>query len=113
MAEVDVIREVTEVVEGAIRRNRAIETLLITILVALALTGIGLLIYGTVVGRWELATPGAICELAIGWPIRSLMSLRQENVRLQILPQMLRLADSSDKKRLAFDLVSTLIGQIR
>jgi len=112
MDDAEIVREVTEVIQGAIQRNRRIETILIAILAGIAFTGIGLLIYGAIIRSWEIALPGSISELAIAMPIRRLVTLRQENLRLEVLPQMIRLADNASKKKLIFDLVSRLIGQL-
>jgi hypothetical protein len=45
-------------------------------------------------------------------PIRSLINLRRENVRLEALPQMLRLADTATRKKLILDFLGRLITQI-
>jgi hypothetical protein len=103
---------VTEVIQGALARNRRIETVLITILASMAFTGIGLIISGAVGRSWEAALPGSISELAIIMPIRALIKLRQENVRLEAMPQMLRLADTATRKKLILDFLGRLITQI-
>jgi hypothetical protein len=61
----DVVREVTEVIQTALKRNRRIETVLIVILASMAFTGIGLIIYGAIQHNWAAAVPGSISELAI------------------------------------------------
>jgi hypothetical protein len=55
---------------------------------------------------------GGIVELAILMPIRELVKLRRENLRLEILPQLIRLADTANRKKLVFDLITRLIEQI-
>jgi hypothetical protein len=45
-------------------------------------------------------------------PIRELVKLRRENLRLEILPQLIRLADTANRKKLVFDLITRLIEQI-
>jgi hypothetical protein len=55
---------------------------------------------------------GGIVELAVIMPIRELVKLRRENLRLEVLPQLIRLADNANRKKLVFDLVSRLIEQI-
>lgn len=108
----DVVREVTAHVEEALRKNRQIETVLIILLVILALVGLGLLITGAIRQQLALALPGGLCELAVGWPIQTLVKLRQENIRLAILPQLIRLAEPSDRKRLVFKLIERLVHQL-
>jgi hypothetical protein len=112
MNDVDVVREVTDVIQGALNRNRRIETILIAILAGIAFTGVGLLVYGASIRSWEVALPGSISELAIVMPIRYLTRLRQENLRLEVIPQLIRLADTANRKKLVFDLISRLIEQI-
>lgn len=112
MDDADVVREVTDVVQGALARKRRIETVLVTILASMAFTGIGLIIYGAFARSWEAALPGSLSELAIVMPIRSLIRLRQENVRLEAMPQLLRLADSATRKKLILDFLGRLITQI-
>src|SRR5437763_11697626 len=112
MDEADVAREVTEVIQAALRRNRRIETVLIAILASMAFTGIGLIIHGAANQNWVSAVPGTISELAIVMPIRYLISLRRENVRLEALPQLLRMADTATRKKLILDFLGRLITQI-
>jgi hypothetical protein len=112
MADAEIIREVTRSVEQAIRENRRIETALVIILISLSATGLVLLLVGAFREQWAIALPGGLCELSIAMPIRSLVKLRQENIRLAILPQMLRLADTQTEKKLVLKFVGTLISQI-
>jgi len=108
----DVIREVTDCIEVAIERNRRMERAVIAVLIALFLTGLGLLIFGTLVGRWQLLAPGSVVQLIIFFPIRRLISLREDNMRLRILPQLLRLADTKEAKKLAASLIKRLIAKV-
>lgn len=112
MADADVAREVTAAVDDALKENRRIETTLIVILVAVAATGIGLMVLGAWVRQWTLALPGSLAEIGIAMPIRSLVKLRAENIRLKILPQMMRMADTATEKRVAFKLIDKLISQV-
>ena len=83
----DVVREVTDTIQAALKRDRQIETIV-------------------------LGLPGGIVELAILMPIRELVKLRRENLRLEILPQLIRLADTANRKKRVFDLITRLIEQI-
>jgi hypothetical protein len=112
MNEVDVVREVTDTIQAALKRNRRIETTLLGLLGGIGLTGIGFLVTALFTARWELAVSGGIVELAILMPIRELVKLRRENLRLEILPQLIRLADTANRKKLVFDLITRLIEQI-
>ncbi len=77
-------------------------------LVALFLLGLGLLVFGAFLERWQLLVPGGIVQITIVFPLRHLIKLREENVRLQILPQLMRLADTREAKLLAAKLVKRL-----
>jgi hypothetical protein len=112
MADADVIREVTQCIGDAIRRNRRIETALIVLLVVLSCTGLVLLIIGAIRQQLGISIPGGLLELSIAMPIRSLVRLRQENIRLAIIPQMIRLAGPRSEKKLMVKFVETLISQV-
>jgi hypothetical protein len=45
-------------------------------------------------------------------PVQRLIKLREDNVRLQILPQLLRLADTEEAKVLAAKLITRLIEKV-
>jgi hypothetical protein len=112
MNDVDVVREVTDTIQVALKRNRRIETTLLTLLGGIGVTGIGFLVSAAYTGKLELAASGGIIQLAILMPIRELVKLRRENLRLEVLPQLIRLADAANRKKLVFDLISRLIEQI-
>lgn len=111
-SDADVIREVANCIDGAIEKNRRTERIVVVILVALFLAGLGLLVYGAVTQRWQLLIPGSIVQLSIFLPVRKLIQLREDNMRLQILPQLMRLADSDEAKLLAARLVERLIQKV-
>ncbi len=112
MNDVDIVREVTDTIQAALTRNRRIETTLLALLSGIGLTGIAFLIAALFTARWELAVSGSIVELAILMPIRELVKLRRESLRLEVLPQLIRPADTTNRKKLVFDLISRLIEQI-
>ena len=106
------LRESNERIDAALRQNRRQEHLIIGVLVALFAVGLGLIVYGAAIQAWGLLAPGGILHLAIVFPIRRLIKLREENIRLQIIPQLLRLADTEDAKRLVSKLINRLIEQV-
>jgi hypothetical protein len=112
MDDAEIVREATEAVRVALRRNLRTETVTILILAAMAFVGIGLLVYGVTVRNWQALVPGSISELAIVMPIRYLMRLRQQSVLLETMPHLLRLADTAAKKKLVFDFLTRLITQV-
>ena len=71
-----------------------------------------MIVYGAIIGRWKFLVPGGILQLTVAYPVRRLIKLREDNVRLQILPQLLRLADEGEGKVLAAKLASRLIDQV-
>ncbi len=108
----EVIREVSDRIDVAIVANRAREMIIAVVLVLLFLVGLGLMIYGAAIQRWELLVPGGVTQLSIAFPVRGLIKLRGDNLRLQIIPQLLRLADTEEAKALAFQLITRLIEQV-
>jgi hypothetical protein len=112
MADAEIVREVTRCVEEAIGKNRRIETVLIVILVCVSAVGVGLLVFGAYIRQWAIALPGGLCELALAMPIRYLVQLRRENIRLAVLPQMLRMADTASEKKLVLKFIERLIEKI-
>jgi hypothetical protein len=112
MDDAEIVREATETVRGALRRNLRTEMVTIVILAAMAFVGIGLLVYGVIVQNWQALVPGSISELAVVMPVRYLMRLRQQSVLLEAMPHLLRLADSAGKKKLVVDFLTKLITQV-
>ncbi len=108
----EVVREVTACIEKAIEQNRRAESIVVVVLVALFCTGLGLLILGATTGQWDLVFPGGLVQLTIVFPIRRLIKLREDNMRLRILPQLIRLADTKEAKTLAARLVRRLIQKV-
>lgn len=112
MTNEEVVNDVTAHIESALLKNRRIETLLLVLLTTICASGLGLIWVGILTRQWAFALPGSICEFAAGFPILSLVRLRQENIRLAIVPQIIRLADNDSRKKLVFQLVERLISQI-
>lgn len=108
-----VVRDVNDRVDGAIRENQRRERIIVCVLIILFLAGIGLTIYGAIIRHWEILAPGAVMQCMVIFPVRRLIRLREDNIRLQILPQLLRLADEGRAKTLAARLVQRLIDQVK
>jgi hypothetical protein len=108
----EVVREVTACIEAAVEKNRRTERVVIGILITLFAAGLGLLIYVALTQQWQLLVPGGLVQMVIFLPIRRLIQLREDNMRLQILPQLLRLADTKEAKLLAARLVKRLIEKV-
>ncbi len=111
-ADADVVREVTARIDTTITENRRSERVIVVTLLLLFSVGLGLIIWGAWIGRWEFLVPGGILQLTVAYPVRRLIKLREDNVRLQIIPQLLRLAEEGEGKALAAKLVSRLIEQV-
>jgi len=108
----EVTREVTACIETALGKNRRQEWIVISVLLALFVTGLGLLVYGAATQTWVLLASGGLVQITIVFPIYRLIQLREENVRLQILPQLMRLAETKEAKLLAARLVQRLIEKV-
>jgi hypothetical protein len=93
-------------------RNRLYEYLYVGILVLMALTGIGLSIYGVIVQIPWAYVPGAGLPAGIVWPMTKLNTLRAENMSIEYVAAALLLADAKDQRKAAFQLVLRLIERI-
>lgn len=102
----------TACIEAAIAKNRRQEWVVVGSLLALFATGLALLVYGAATQAWQVLAPGGLIQSAIVFPIRRLIRLREENKTLQILPQLMRLADTKEAKALAARLVQKLIEKM-
>ena len=108
----EVIREVAVYINDTIRRNRRGERLIIALLVAQFLAGLALLLVGAVLERWFLIVPGGLLSALLFWPVNKLTSLRANNLRLQLLPELLRLAEEEEAQQLAAKLINQLIERM-
>jgi ABC-type uncharacterized transport system permease subunit len=108
----EVVREVTARIDATIAQNQRSEHVIIGVLLALFAVGITRMIWGALIGRWELLAPGGLAQLTIAFPVRRLIKLREDNFRLQIIPQLLRLAETEQGKALAAKLAERLIDQV-
>lgn len=111
-SDAEVIQQVTEYIVEAVEKNRRSEHLVILVLVVMIGTGLGLVAYGALNRSWELLAPGGLTQLLVFFPIRKLIQLREDNMRLQILPQLMRLAETKEAKTLAAKLVRRLIEKV-
>ncbi|QEG27246.1 hypothetical protein GobsT_20000 [Gemmata obscuriglobus] len=108
----EVVREVTACIEAAIAKNRRQEWIVVGVLLALFTTGLSLLVYGAVSQIWALLASGGLVQVTIAFPVYRLIQLREDNMRLQILPQLMRLAETNEAKVLAAQLVRRLIEKV-
>lgn len=108
----EVIREVAGYVHEAIRKNRRSEWIITALLITQFVTGLGLLLAGASLDRWTLIAPGSVFTALLFWPIKRLIGLRANNLRLQLLPELLRLAHTKEAQKLATKLVEKLIEKL-
>ena len=108
----EVLREVAERTNDIIRRNRRDERLVVALLVSQFLAGLALLTAGAALERWFLVVPGGLLSALLFWPVNRLIALRANNLRLQLLPELLRLADEERSQQLAAALVNRLIDKL-
>lgn len=96
-------------IDYAIAKNKPLERIFTGVLLVLFLGGMALIGYGLVAQQLTWAIPGSLTEVAIFVPINRLDKLRKSNIRLQAVPQLLLLADTEQRRTLAFDLIQRLI----
>lgn len=108
----DVIHRVKARIDEAISKNRATLRIYVVLLVGLFTVGLGLMVFGAVTQELVLLAPGSIVQLATYLPLRKLIQVREDDMRLQIIPQLLELADTKQAKVLAAKLVDRLIEKL-
>lgn len=104
-----IVHEVAGYVDEAIRKNRRSEWLIAGLLVAQFVAGLALLTAGAALDRWALIVPGGLLSSLLFWPVQKLIRLRANNLRLQLLPELLRLAETKQAQQLAAKLIDRLI----
>ncbi|MBX9583546.1 MAG: hypothetical protein K2X87_24860 [Gemmataceae bacterium] len=104
-----VVREVNSRVDQIVAENRRLERLITGVLLLQVVVGLGLVVAGAVLGRWEVAAPGGGLAALLYWPIRILVALQDKNDRLRLVPDLLRLAEESEARRLAAEHVARII----
>jgi hypothetical protein len=110
--ETDVVRAVTAEIDIALRVNRRHEVVVVILLVSLFAVGLSLIVYGALTHQWLVFASGGLVKIAILYPLRILIRLREANVALRILPQLLQLAGTQQLKALAAKLIVRLIQQV-
>lgn len=106
------IEQVAAAIAEANAKNGQRERFEIALLLILFLGGLGLLIGGALTQVWELLVPGGAIQITMIWPIRQIMRLREDKMRLQIVLQLLKLSTSKEAKALAAQLVKKLIEKV-
>lgn len=111
-SDAQVIKEVEARIEEAIHRTRWQKTLIILLSAILLLVGLCLIVYGAIRRNWLAIAPGALLQAMIYFPLNRLVKIKAEEMRLLVLPRMLRLASKSRAKQLAYKLIEELVGQV-
>jgi hypothetical protein len=107
--ESNVAVEVGNRIDAAVALNRKHEDSIIILCVLMTLSGLTLLLWGAFKEQWTVIVSGGALQSLVFFPIRKLIKLRENNVILQVVPQLLRLANDVESKRLAASLVQKLI----
>ena len=55
---------------------------------------------------------GSTFQLSIGWPIAKLLAIRRDNPYLKILPGLLRMADTKDRRELVYKFAEKLMAKL-
>jgi hypothetical protein len=112
----EAIAAATAAINEALRRNRYWEMGIGLVLLTLFVSGLYLLFSGFSASgpeMWSRLIAGGLIEGTIYWPVRELIRLRRENIALQVIPSLLRLAKSAEGKQLVLKLLYKLLGSIR
>jgi len=83
-------------IDQALKDNRKAEMLTMILCTLLFVTGLGLFIAGYVLREPFYTGSGVVVEIGIIWPIKRIVDLRDENVKLSVLPGMLDLLPSEE-----------------
>lgn len=78
-------------IDKVLNDNRRGEILTMILCTLLFLSGLGLFIAGYVLREPLLIGSGVIVDIGLIWPIRRITELRDENIKLSVLPGMLDL----------------------
>jgi len=107
-----IVEVVNSRIDKAIRDNAGSERLISVVLITLFVAGIVLILWGAYHEQWTFLVPGGMAEMALVFPVRQLVKMRADNMSLQVIPPMLRLAGTDDAKTLAMELIQRLIRQL-
>lgn len=78
-------------IDQTLKENRKAEILTMLLCTLLFLTGLGLFIAGYALREPFFTASGAVVDIGIIWPVKRIIDLRNENIKLSVLPGMLDL----------------------
>ncbi len=87
--------------------------LIIAMLAALVVVGIGLLVLGAFAGNWHAVTGGGIAAFLVRWPLTRLIALHRQNLALATIPLLVQMANVTEARRLIAQLIRELIRGTR
>jgi len=76
-------------IDRVIASNRRSESIAIGLCIALALVGLGVLIYAVATQSIGFGVVGALVEISVAWPIIQIIRLREKNILLSSMPGVL------------------------
>ncbi len=103
------IHEINARIDTALDRANRLETIVTTM--AACLFGVGMVVFflGFLLDKNVAIGAGALVELTILWPIKKLIQIREQNIKLGIIPSLtLTLDKESDQAKVLIK----LLGQI-
>ncbi len=112
MTKDEIADRVAAIIQKALRRNLYLEIITVILLATVAGVGIYLLLRGASDRSWELLISGAACEASVGWPVVNLLNLRRFNLLFQTLPELIRMADTEDGKKLFYAFIERLMERL-
>jgi hypothetical protein len=78
-------RTAQQIIDQAVRENRAAEWLCYILIAVFALTGVSVIIWGTMLGQGGVALAGGVAS-ALVWPaLRQLVAIRKTNMAIRLL----------------------------
>jgi hypothetical protein len=107
----EVIAEVTKRVDEALRAHRPVYWIMVVALVTILIVGLGLLVYGAISGSWKAVVPGGLFTAMISFPIRKIWEIRESDLRLALIPQLVRLAKTEDAEALTAAFIKQLMRE--
>ena len=110
----DLMERVRSRVDEALDKNNRIAVTVTILLSILFLTGVTLILTAAILQNVAMGLTGGILEIAIVFPIRMLLELRREDIRLQFIPELVQMAAElgKDEKQMLFRAVVKLIEEM-
>ena len=109
----EVLPRIRSRIDEALGQNRRDAGLIAALLVAMFVVALGLILYGAAVDQWAMIAPGGLLQILILFPVRRLTKLREGNLMLQVVPDLLvLLEDTPEGRAMAVKMIEKLIERV-